>query len=209
MNITKYTKYIWQIDDLIAPEECDNLLSVLDSTDVQLIHEFRSRTRQNDTYDVTPHIELNNICWEMIHRSHNTYFMENMWVHYKWKKENYISPDMWYGKNILRMYSVDDYYHWHQDLSPYNVPEFSYIVYLNDEFDGGNTMFLNDRLKVVPKKGSILCFPVDMYHIHKSSRVTSGRKKILWNCVFRKLAHNIQGGDQIDDMRTVKSKNIW
>lgn len=209
MNITKHTKYIWQIDDLIKSEECDNFLSLFDNTDVELIHEFRSKTRQNDTYDITSHYELNSIGWDMISRAHETYFLENMWIWYKWNKEKLYDKNDWYGKNILRMYGVNDCYHWHQDISPYNVPEVSYVIYLNDDYEGGHTMFLNDRLKVIPKKGSVLCFPVDTYHIHKSSRIKSGRKKIIWNCLFRKLVHNLQGGEQVDDMRTIKTRNIW
>ncbi len=208
MKVTKHTKYIWEYEGLITPEECDEFYSIFENLDVELIHEFRNENRKNNTYDVTPHKILDDCAWNLMSKVHHTYIVENKWMWYDWDKDR-LSNLTWYGKNILRTYDENDFYQWHQDHSFYNVPEVSYINYLNDEYDGGNTMFMNDKLKVVPKKANVLCFPVDNYHIHKSSKIKSGKKIILWNCMFRKLVHKLQGGEEIDDRKAKSSLNIW
>lgn len=208
MKLTQHTKYIWEYEGLITPEECDGFLSLFDETDVELITEFRNKDRDNNTYDVTPHKQLDQLAWSYMSRIHHTYIKDNQWMWYNWDKER-LANLTWYGKNILRTYDKNDYYQWHQDHSFYNVPEVSYILYLNDGFEGGDTMFMNDKLKVTPKKGNVLCFPVDNYHIHKSSKIKSGEKIILWNCMFRRLTHKLQGGENIDSVQVKNSSKIW
>lgn len=208
MKIIKHTKFIWEYEGLITPEECDEFYSLFGKTDVELISEFRSHERDNNTYDVTPHRELDGLAWQMMSKVHHDYIANNTWMWYKWDR-SMLAEMAWYGKNIFRTYDKNDSYQWHQDHSFYNVPEVSYIIYLNDDYEGGSTMFMNDKLKVIPKKANVLCFPVDNYHIHKSSRIKSGNKIILWNCMFRKLVHKLQGGEEIDDYKVNTSPNIW
>ena len=70
-------------------------------------------------------------------------------------------------------------------MGAFTRSRYASFLYLNDDFDGGDTRFMNDKLTVTPKKGTVLCFPVDHYHIHKGVKVSGGHKKILWNCVYR------------------------
>jgi len=52
---------------------------------------------------------------------------------------------------------------------------FTFMIYLNDDFEGGTTTF--DKLEVVPKKGAALIF----YHYleHAGSEVVRGTKYVL------------------------------
>ena len=83
-----------------------------------------------------------------------------------------------------RRYGVGDNYHWHVDKThkPTHELVISILIYLNDNFEGGHTKFLIEKLKVKPKKGSVLMFPCGPHYIHKSSVITSGNKHVLWNC---------------------------
>ena len=62
---------------------------------------------------------------------------------------------------------------------------FSYVLYLNDDFEGGNTLFMNQRLKVVPQKGSIICYLSDLQNIHKGAIIKSGFKRIILGGIGR------------------------
>ena len=193
MNVIKHTKYIWELENFIPTEEIDYFLDMFAFYNPVLQTEFRSEERNNDTYEATDHPDLDNLAWKWINTANKYYVSNNDFIYYQWNKEPFFLSDpktgvAWRGKNIIRMYNDDDSYNWHSDHSQSDHAEFSYIIYLNDDFDGGETRFMNDKLTVLPKKGTVLCFPVDHYHIHKGMKVT-GHKKILWNCVYR---HEIQ-----------------
>lgn len=60
----------------------------------------------------------------------------------------------------------------------------TFIVYLNDDFRGGNTAFNVDNnikkpYKIKPQKGSILMFPSNTSYLHTGLPVKSGVKYIL------------------------------
>lgn len=191
MKVTKHTKFIWQIEDLIPLEEIDYFMKLWNESEVPLLHESRNYNRNNDSYQLTQeasknpkYIELDNICWSWIEKAHTYFLMENQWIFYMQPREVHVNS-RWMGNNVIRTYDVTDMYQWHTDHIWRRHSELSYLLYLNDDFEGGNTKFFHDKLSVKPKKGSFLCFPVDSYHIHKGSKVTSGHKKVLWNCLYR------------------------
>ena len=192
MNVIKHTKYIWELEDFIPSEEIDYFLGAFDFHNPVVNEDFRTDVRKNDTYDITEHQEINDIAWKWINSAREYYMFNNDWMYYGWPDEM-LRSYTWQGTNIVRIYNKSDTYNWHTDQSPENIPEISLIVYLNDNFTGGRTLFLNDKLAVAPKKGTVLCFPVDHFHVHKGTTVTSGTKKIIWNCIYRqrvKLAPN-------------------
>ena len=86
---------------------------------------------------------------------------------------------------IYRYYDEHDYYDWHVDTDKKDNHVLSYLVYLNDDFDGGDTLFLNEGLKVKPERGLVLCFPCDIQTVHKSSKITKGQKNVIWTCMYR------------------------
>ena len=60
---------------------------------------------------------------------------------------------------------------------------FTYLFYLNDDFDGGHTQFRvgpgkNDIFSVAPKQGKLICFPASWYFHHRGDVVTRGSKYI-------------------------------
>jgi len=55
---------------------------------------------------------------------------------------------------------------------------FTVLIYLNDDFDNGNTIFYNDKFQVTdvikPVKGSCLIFDIDLWH--EGQAVKNGNK---------------------------------
>jgi predicted 2-oxoglutarate/Fe(II)-dependent dioxygenase YbiX len=84
-------------------------------------------------------------------------------------------------------YDIGQQFDWHKDgyFERDNGERsfFTFMIYLNDDFDGGGTSFVDDdyattaRFQVIPKKGMALLFhhPIS----HKGEPVQRGRKYVL------------------------------
>jgi predicted 2-oxoglutarate/Fe(II)-dependent dioxygenase YbiX len=56
---------------------------------------------------------------------------------------------------------------------------YTVIVYLNDDYDGGELYFKNFDIKIKPKAGSIVIFPSVKPYIHESLPVLTNRKMLI------------------------------
>ncbi len=56
---------------------------------------------------------------------------------------------------------------------------FAFMTYLNDDFEGGETSFIHQKLKVKPEKGKTLIWPAEWTHAHAGEVVNSGAKYIV------------------------------
>jgi len=87
--------------------------------------------------------------------------------------------------NKLSKYSERQQYDWHCDASiTWRNPKcdawrriISSITYLNDDYEGGETEFLND--KITPVSGKTVVFPSSYMYPHRGCPVTKGVKKIM------------------------------
>jgi hypothetical protein len=70
---------------------------------------------------------------------------------------------------------------WHfEDGSYENCDrELVWMIYLNDDFDGGETEFFYQKLRVIPEKGSILIWPADFTHTHRGNMVLGDKNKYI------------------------------
>lgn len=84
----------------------------------------------------------------------------------------------------------------HIDWNEDNVDvEYTIVVYLNDDYVGGELHFVEPELdvKIKPKAGSIVVFPSFMPYKHKSCHIESGRKMLI--------THHWKGGDRAKRIR--------
>ena len=82
------------------------------------------------------------------------------------------------GYNLLR-YSGGQEYHAHYDGNTSSGRCVSAILYLNNEFEGGEVEFVNFNLKLKPEPGMLLIFPSNYAYRHIAHPVTSGSKYAL------------------------------
>ena len=81
------------------------------------------------------------------------------------------------------------YHYVHEDWSGWNYARYiAAIIYLNDVYEGGETEFINQKLKVKPMKGTIILFPPYYTHKHRGNRPISNSKYIMtsWYSFKRK-----------------------
>lgn len=86
------------------------------------------------------------------------------------------------------------YPHWHCEIYP-QLGNFEslhrtllWTIYLNDNFDGGETEFFHQRKMIQPKTGAILIAPASFTHTHRGNRPTRGDKYIATSWVLLQTA---------------------
>lgn len=95
-----------------------------------------------------------------------------------------------YARNAIIQKSIseefDQYGAWHAECEGNAVSNrvMTYLVYLNDDFEGGETEFLYQQHREKPKKGKLVLFPAYLTHIHRGGLITSGTKYIATGWYF-------------------------
>lgn len=187
-NLIKHTNYIYEYTDAIDTESADNLESVLreETKNISPSVEYLKETRRNNAWNLGIHqhdseniLKINKYLEEVGYSFLSRYYRDCPLV----GKYHYINGSVGSAMNY-RVYDERDEYNWHVDISDKFRLLVAFILYLNDDFEGGETLFLNDRLKISPKKGSVLMFPCGPYFVHKSTPIKSGRKSIIWDCYY-------------------------
>jgi hypothetical protein len=106
------------------------------------------------------------------------------------------------GSINLQKYRSDEggYPYWHSELYPaldqgealHRV--LLWTLYLNDGFAEGETEFLYQRRKIVPRTGSLLIAPTAFTHTHRGNRPRGGDKYIATSWVLYQRAETMFGG---------------
>jgi hypothetical protein len=185
MNIIKHTPFIFEYENFVTPEDCDHILNQVSKLRSFEPNIKKSKNgRDNNAYHIAQYsnvegnLRLFNYITAVGQSALIQYYRDN-----PYSKYNIIEEWGVMYNYVYRYYDKNDHYNWHVDKSGDHVHfVVSFLLYLNDDFEGGNTLFLHDRLKVKPKKGSVLMFPCGPYFLHKGTKVTSGQKHVIWNC---------------------------
>jgi hypothetical protein len=86
-----------------------------------------------------------------------------------------------YSMKIQKTEPGEGYHVWHCENASRitNSRLLSWIVYLNDDFEAGETEFLYQQLRCKPKQGSVIIFPACFTHVHRGNPPIKGTKYIL------------------------------
>jgi predicted 2-oxoglutarate/Fe(II)-dependent dioxygenase YbiX len=95
-------------------------------------------------------------------------------------------------------YLPGKYFKIHGDHGPYYACTVSAVVYLNDDYDGGEIEFVRQGLVVKPEVGDIVMFPSNYVYEHASLEVRSGTKYSVvimtdYNDLHHKVGHGYNG----------------
>lgn len=89
--------------------------------------------------------------------------------------------DFWMSAAKIQVTRPGEGFHnWHYDNSGHTVMdrEFVIITYLNDDFEGGETEFLYQGVRVKPETGKTVVFPASYTHMHRGNPPIGGTKYI-------------------------------
>lgn len=73
-------------------------------------------------------------------------------------------------------YMPGEFFKVHADHGPFYTCTVSAIVYLNDDYEGGELEFPRHELTIKPKAGDIMLFPSNYVYEHASLNISSGIK---------------------------------
>lgn len=113
--------------------------------------------------------KINNQCYEVVASAVQSY--KNIF-----KIEEEIKDDEIYA--LLR-YSVGERYDQHYDGGTESSRSISVLIYLNDDYDGGEIEFPYFNLKIKPKAGTLILFPSNYAYSHIAHPVISGTKYVI------------------------------
>jgi hypothetical protein len=76
----------------------------------------------------------------------------------------------------------------HVDLNDRNkYLQYTVVVYLNDDYEGGELYFPNHDIKVKPKAGSIAMYPSGDPYVHQSLNIIKGRKMLITHHLAKRI----------------------
>lgn len=105
-----------------------------------------------------------------------------------YKKDHHIQPHQWpeqFKLEPIRMKrylpNTEDGFGEHVDVSDYASARrfLVFFIYLNDDFEGGETSFKQFNIKVKPKQGSLILFPPMWNWLHQAHAVTGNNPKYI------------------------------
>lgn len=79
-----------------------------------------------------------------------------------------------YSVHLLR-YDVGGYLPAHQDQGV-SSRVLSSVMYLNDDYEGGEIKFPNSNISFKPEAGSVIFFPSNFLYVHEVAPITSGSR---------------------------------
>lgn len=87
----------------------------------------------------------------------------------------------WEQLRIKHYLKKTDEFREHVDIGDANSAKrfVSFLLYLNDDFSGGETEFTTCGLTITPKSGRVVMFPPTWNFPHQGNRVSDGEKYIL------------------------------
>jgi hypothetical protein len=91
--------------------------------------------------------------------------------HYNFYEPTFINE----GFNVLK-YQTGEEYKAHYDGGSASARSISPILYLNDDYEGGEIEFVNFNVTIKPEKGMLVLFPGTYPYAHIAHPVTSGTK---------------------------------
>lgn len=137
-------------------------------------HGTRQQARTNDIMYITSLAESrdNAICQNI----HNQFRMLLLAATTSYCKKYNMTDPMFHEPYCLLRYAGGAEYKAHYDGNTQTGRSISALVYLNDDYEGGELEFPNFDIKIKPKSGMLVLFPSNFAYTHIAHPVVTGTK---------------------------------
>jgi len=140
------------------------------------------KTTRQDLSTFLPSLPLNHTNKEIINEFNNVF-----WGHCYKEYANQFDILKLFGEHksytmkIQRTKPGEGYHIWHAeaDCKEHSNRLLTWTVYLNDEFEAGETEFLYQHYRYKPSKGDVIIFPAAYTHTHRGNPPIGGDKYII------------------------------
>jgi hypothetical protein len=185
-------KDIATFDHFMTDEECDFYISVIETS-----KGFMKTRQESDNAPPTMKTDLGfwmpmqHIPYDENLPTDYQNFIERFWdvaiekycSHYGSLLDGgYLSM---HGIKFQKTATTEGYHVWHYENSTAKntTRSLAWILYLNDDFEGGETEFLYKSLRLKPKKGTLVVFPGGFTHTHRGNPPLTGTKYVITSFV--------------------------
>ena len=212
----EFKNFIGIYENAFTDKECKDAIELFEKynkcgyTYSRTMQEGNSYFKDDSSVNISPSLELD---WDpgFIKSFHNRFY-------------DYIYPIYNHQYPVLEIFSEhkskyikiqktapsQGYHIWHSeyDSSPSGRDRvLSWILYLNDIEDGGETEFLYQSLRFKPKTGTFILFPAYFTHTHRGNPPLSEIKYIATGWIEFMHTSNKQGESKFPDLsEKIKSK---
>ena len=159
-----------------------NIAEQRDMTFNRQNHDASLKTEKQDNAIYIPNLDLKYTDKEII-QEFNRVFWEHCYKHYadefdilkKFEQHNS------YTLKIQKTKPGQGYHVWHAEVDSKltSTRLLTWSVYLNDEFEAGETEFLYQHYRYKPSKGDVIIFPAAYTHTHRGNPPIGGDKYII------------------------------
>jgi len=161
---------IWEVDNFLNTNECAIFIDKLYST-----HDGLEIINSVGRKDTSLSVFIDDADFNKILNRINTTFADYK-KHYDLPFEHIIQGNVKIQESITN----GGFTRWHHEWYDKNpLREYSWIIYLNDDFEHGNTEFKFLNKSIEPKEGKLIIFPSSVSHTHRANPKLIGNKYIL------------------------------
>jgi len=177
--------FITVFENVLSAELCQNLIEKFEAN--PQCHKPERKTSKEDHWQMqfTQVNFVENETFKQEEKQLQPLFLQAINAY---KKEHDIQPHQWpeqFKLEPIRMKrylpNTEDGFGEHVDVSDYASARrfLVFFIYLNDDFDGGETSFKQFNIKVKPKQGSLILFPPMWNWLHQAHAVTGNNPKYI------------------------------
>ena len=76
-------------------------------------------------------------------------------------------------------------YHYERGSWSETARELVWMIYLNEDFEGGETEFLYQKRRIKPSTGTVVIWPAGFTHTHKGNLVLDGTKYVVTGWYYK------------------------
>jgi predicted 2-oxoglutarate/Fe(II)-dependent dioxygenase YbiX len=171
------------VEDFLSPDECRDLVRLADATaGRQFTMLDRDGNRRPDEHRVAEWLDFRDSDQQLLDEVVARAF------------DDHIIPCTgqsidWYEQPQLLRYTAGGFYFHHSDAYLFDLEikawrkavdrDISVLIYLNDDYDGGELEFKRLFYTIQPRSGMLLWFPSDVRYEHMAKPVISGYRYAL------------------------------
>lgn len=130
--------------------------------------------RTNQICHVTYQADLTNN--SIMQNIHNQFYVLLLAASIPYAKRYGIQEELYHEQYSMLRYQLNQEYKAHYDGSTSMCRAISALCYLNDDYEGGELEFVNQKIKIKPQAGMLILFPSNFTFAHRSMPVSQGTK---------------------------------
>ncbi len=186
---------IMMIENYLEPELCEVLMRFADNsvfTKLKVVDHQKSDKEKVETMEsegrVTDHVDIDGMSGEIL-SIFNDVYCNRLASFYGVEFE-------WYERPQILRYPPGGKYNRHADADHWLADEnkwvrtqdrdYSVLLYLNEEYEGGSLYFPNQDFRFKPKSGMLAAFPSGHEFLHEAEPTTSGIRYVIvsWSAII-------------------------